>query len=168
MVALHVELMYCVATNCYPTAYFMQEWGIFQNYSAKYTGPRLKAESHILFIICDEMISPPRNDEVPAQGLVVSDVPDPKGSVICDVPAGEVLKKMKPCPFPGMGVVRGRFVSNRALVPVNTIWKDGCKDVFLTFFSSNSFSIITHKWNDCVWSMSLKIRQTFFPVWFES
>ena len=55
------------------------------------------------------MISPPRGDEIPARGLVVSDVPGPRGSVIRDVPAGEVLQKMKPGPFPGMGVVRGRF-----------------------------------------------------------
>ena len=61
--------------------------------------------------------APPRCNEAPALGLVLSDVPDPRGSVICDIPAGKVLQKMKPCPFPGMGVVRGRFEQHINLFP---------------------------------------------------
>ena len=42
-------------------------------------------------------------------GLQESDIPDPQAKPVCDIPAGKVLWKIMPRPFPGMGLVQGQF-----------------------------------------------------------
>ena len=42
-------------------------------------------------------------------GLQETDNPDPQAKPVCDIPAGKVLREMMPHPFPGMGLVQGRF-----------------------------------------------------------